>query len=129
FRDALARERVDDLVAESGISREGMREVAELYAAAERVIACWAMGITQHKHGVANVQEIANLLFLRGNIGKPGAGVSPVRGHSNVQGDRTMGIWETPKPEFLDRLSAEFHFQPPSAHGFDTVNAIRAMQE
>jgi molybdopterin-dependent oxidoreductase alpha subunit len=129
FRAALEAVRFEDLVRESGIAREQMREVASMYIGSSRVIVCWAMGITQHRHGVANVQEIANLLFLRGNIGKPGAGVSPVRGHSNVQGDRTMGIWETPKPEFLDRLSAEFHFQPPSAHGFDTVNAIRAMQE
>jgi molybdopterin-dependent oxidoreductase alpha subunit len=106
-----------------------MREVAEMYAAAERVIACWAMGITQHKNGVGNVQEIANLLFLRGNIGKPGAGVSPVRGHSNVQGDRTMGIHERPKPAFLDRLGAAFGFAPPRAPGYDSVGAIRAMHE
>ena len=104
FRAALEAVAFDDLVRESGVAREQMREAAAIYIGASRVIVCWAMGLTQHKHGVANVQEIANLLFLRGNIGKPGAGVSPVRGHSNVQGDRTMGIWETPKPEFLDRL-------------------------
>jgi molybdopterin-dependent oxidoreductase alpha subunit len=129
FFAALDAVSYEELARESGISREQMREAASIYVGADRVIACWAMGLTQHKHGVANVQETANLLFLRGNIGKPGAGVCPVRGHSNVQGDRTMGIWETPKPEFLDRLSAEFHFQPPAAHGFDTVNAIRAMHE
>jgi molybdopterin-dependent oxidoreductase alpha subunit len=129
FLAALDAVSFDDLVRESGISREQMREAASIYVAADRVIACWAMGLTQHKHGVANVQEIANLLFLRGNIGKAGAGVCPVRGHSNVQGDRTMGIWESPKPEFLGRLSAEFHFQPPTAHGFDTVKAIQAMYE
>jgi molybdopterin-dependent oxidoreductase alpha subunit len=129
FYSALEAVAFDDLVRESGIPREQMRQAAALYTGASRVIVCWAMGLTQHKHGVANVQEIANLLFLRGNIGKPGAGVSPVRGHSNVQGDRTMGIWETPKPEFLDRLSTEFRFQPPREAGFDTVTAIRAMHE
>ncbi|MET0152113.1 MAG: FdhF/YdeP family oxidoreductase [Candidatus Binatia bacterium] len=129
FLAALDAVSFDDLVRESGISRNQMREAAAIYLDADRVIACWAMGLTQHKHGVANVQETANLLFLRGNIGKPGAGVCPVRGHSNVQGDRTMGIWDRPKPEFLSRLSAEFQFQPPAAHGFDTVHAIRAMHE
>ena len=114
FLAALDAVSFDDLVRESGIARKQMREAAAIYVDADRVIACWAMGLTQHKHGVANVQEIANLLFLRGNIGKPGAGVCPVRGHSNVQGDRTMGIWEQPKPEFLSRLSAEFRFEPPS---------------
>ena len=129
FREALGRESFDSLVAESGVSREEMRKAAELYVSAERVIACWAMGITQHKHGVGNVLEIANLLFLRGNIGKPGAGVCPVRGHSNVQGDRTMGIYEKPKPAFLDRLAAAFGFEPPRAHGLDSVDAIRAMHD
>jgi molybdopterin-dependent oxidoreductase alpha subunit len=129
FRQALDRLSFDELVAESGVSRAEMRRAAELYVGAERVIACWAMGITQHRHGVANVQEIANLLFLRGNIGKPGAGVCPVRGHSNVQGDRTMGIWEKPKAAFLDRLGEEFGFAPPRAHGFDSVQAIRAMHD
>ena len=90
-----------------------MRELAELYARSKSVIACWAMGLTQHEHGVANVQELVNLLLLRGNIGRPGAGPCPVRGHSNVQGDRTMGIWERPTPDFLARLGAEFGFAPP----------------
>ena len=95
---------------------------------AERTIVCWAMGITQHKHGVANVQEIANLLFLRGNIGKPGAGVCPVRGHSNVQGDRTMGIWEKPPPEFIAGLSKEFGLDFPSEPGADVVESVRRMR-
>jgi molybdopterin-dependent oxidoreductase alpha subunit len=129
FRAALDRTPFEELVRESGVSRQDMHKAATIYLGAERVIACWAMGLTQHKHGVANVQEITNLLLLRGNIGKPGAGVCPVRGHSNVQGDRTMGIWETPKPEFLQKLGAEFHFEPPKKHGFDTVAAIRAMHE
>jgi len=113
----------------SGVTRERMREAAAIYTGAERVIACWAMGITQHRHGVANVQEIVNLLLLRGNIGVPGAGPCPVRGHSNVQGDRTMGICERPRPEFLDRLGAEFGFEPPRRHGFDTVGAIEALRD
>ncbi|HME68890.1 MAG TPA: FdhF/YdeP family oxidoreductase [Myxococcota bacterium] len=129
FRDALEAERWEDLVEQSGISRQEMRQAAEIYCAAQRVIVCWAMGLTQHRHGVANVQEIVNLLLLRGNFSRQGAGVCPVRGHSNVQGDRTMGIWERPDPGFLQRLGREFGFEPPSAHGFDSVAAIRAMHD
>ena len=83
-----------------------------MLAASEKTVICWAMGITQHKNGVANVKEIANLAFLQGNIGKPGAGLFPVRGHSNVQGDRTMGIWERAPEHFLDALRDEFGFEP-----------------
>jgi molybdopterin-dependent oxidoreductase alpha subunit len=119
----------ETLEARSGVARERLREAAEIYTGARRVIACWAMGITQHRHGVANVQEIVNLLLLRGNIGVPGAGPCPVRGHSNVQGDRTMGICERPRPEFLDRLGGEFGFEPPRRHGFDTVGAIAALRD
>ncbi|MEZ4218559.1 MAG: FdhF/YdeP family oxidoreductase [Myxococcota bacterium] len=116
-----------EIECQSGVGRAELRALAERYVAAERVIACWAMGLTQHRHGVANIQSIVNLLLLRGNIGRPGAGVCPVRGHSNVQGDRTMGIWERPRPEFLDRLGAAFGFEPPREHGLDTVAAIEAM--
>ncbi len=129
WRAAVESRSFDELERASGVAREGMRELAELYAAKERVIACWAMGLTQHAHGVANVQEVVNLLLLRGNIGRPGAGPCPVRGHSNVQGDRTMGIWERPTPDFLDRLDAEFAFAAPRAHGHDTVSAIHALHE
>jgi molybdopterin-dependent oxidoreductase alpha subunit len=87
------------------------------------------MGLTQHKNAVANIQEIVNLLLLRGQIGKPGAGACPVRGHSNVQGDRTMGIWERPTETFLDALAREFDFEPPRRHGFDTVETIKAMHD
>jgi len=118
-----------ELEAASGLARREMREVAELYAASERTIACWAMGLTQHRHGVGNVQEVMNLLLLRGNIGRPGAGPCPVRGHSNVQGDRTMGIWERPAAGFLDALEREFGFRPPRAPGLSTIEAIRAMHE
>jgi len=87
------------------------------------------MGLTQHRNAVANIQEIVNLMLLRGQFGKPGAGVCPVRGHSNVQGDRTVGIWERPTDAFLDRLGAEFNFEPPRNHGFDTVKSIQAMHD
>jgi len=127
LREDLLQQDPARLERDSGISREAMREVADLYAASERVIACWAMGITQHRFGVANVQEIANLLLLRGNIGRPGAGPCPVRGHSNVQGDRTVGITEKPAAAFLDALAAEFGFEPPRAPGADSVAALEAM--
>jgi molybdopterin-dependent oxidoreductase alpha subunit len=118
-----------ELVEQSGVARESMREAAEIYVRSERVIVCWAMGLTQHKNAVANIQEIVNLLLLRGNLGRPGAGACPVRGHSNVQGDRTMGIWERPADAFLDALAREFDFEPPRRHGLDTVETIKAMQE
>ena len=129
LRASLDTQSYEELEREAGLSRAVMRELAQLYAASERTIACWAMGLTQHRHGVGNVQELMNLLLLRGNIGKPGAGPCPVRGHSNVQGDRTMGIWERPNAGFLDALEREFHFAPPRAHGWSTIEAIRALHE
>ena len=90
-------------------------------------MACYGMGITQHFRGTQNVQQIVNLLLLRGNIGRPGAGIVPVRGHSNVQGDRTVGITERPSTEFLDRLQKVFGFNPPREHGHDVVHALEAM--
>lgn len=129
WREALLPVPAPELERESGVSRAEIRAAAELYARSEHVIACWAMGVTQHRAGVANVQEIVNFLLLRGNLGRPGAGVCPVRGHSNVQGDRTMGIWERPGEAFLDRLGAEFGFAPPRHHGLDTVAALRALHE
>lgn len=119
----------DLLLEQSGLTRDQIAEASEVYLGAKRVIACWAMGITQHRHGVANVQEIVNLLLLRGNIGRPGAGPCPVRGHSNVQGDRTVGITEEPSEEFLVRLEKEFGFTAPRRHGYSTVHAIKAMAE
>ena len=95
----------------------------------ERMICSWAMGITQHKNGVANVQSIANFALLRGQIGRRGAGLCPVRGHSNVQGDRTVGIWEKMSDEFMKALGKEFNFDPPQKHGFDTVCTIEAMHK
>lgn len=119
----------EKIIEQSGIAREQIEQLAELIASHERIIACWAMGLTQHKHAVATIQELVNVLLMRGSIGKPGAGLCPVRGHSNVQGDRTMGIWERPPAWFLDALGKEFGFDPPRHHGFDTVEAIRAMKE
>ncbi|HYW72042.1 MAG TPA: FdhF/YdeP family oxidoreductase [Pyrinomonadaceae bacterium] len=129
FKSALDETQFDDIVAQSGISPAQIAEAARIFIESERIIFCWAMGLTQHKNAVANIQEIVNLMMLRGQLGKPGAGLCPVRGHSNVQGDRTMGIWEQPAEEFLDKLAAEFRFEPPRRHGYDTVHAIKAMHE
>jgi molybdopterin-dependent oxidoreductase alpha subunit len=129
FKEALGEAHLGDILEQSGVRKSQLEDAAKLFIQSERVIFCWAMGLTQHKNAVANIQEIVNLMLLRGQIGKPGAGLCPVRGHSNVQGDRTMGIWEQPGEEFLHKLGAEFSFEPPRAHGFDTVHAIQAMHE
>ncbi len=112
----------------TGLRDEEIERFADAIARSDKIIVCWAMGLTQHKAAVATIREIVNTLLLRGSIGKPGAGVCPVRGHSNVQGDRTMGIYEKPPGAFLDRLGAEFSFSPPRHHGVDVVDAIRAMR-
>jgi len=117
----------EDVTRESGLTCETISGVAEVYARSKRVIACWAMGLTQHKHAVPTIQMIVNLLLLRGNLGKDGAGACPVRGHSNVQGDRTMGITERPATEFLDALGRAFDFNPPREPGCHVVDAIHAM--
>lgn len=111
------------------LSRAQITEAAEMIRASSKTIYCWAMGLTQHRNAVATIKEVCNLAFARGDIGKPGAGLFPVRGHSNVQGDRTMGIWERPPAAFLDALQAEFGFDPPREHGLDTVDSIRAMRD
>ncbi len=113
----------------TGLTSAEIDELAARYLKADRVIITWAMGLTQHKEAVPNIKEIINLLLLRGNIGKPGAGASPIRGHSNVQGDRTMGIWEQMPPDFLDALQTEFGFDPPREIGVDAVEAIRGMRD
>lgn len=115
--------------AESRLTREAIESMAEVYANAERVIVCYGMGITQHKHGTQNVQAIANLLLLRGNFGKAGAGICPLRGHSNVQGDRTVGITEIPAEDMLERLDAAFGIASPRHHGHNAVEALAAMRE
>jgi molybdopterin-dependent oxidoreductase alpha subunit len=119
----------DDVEYATGLDRAQLEEAAQLALRSERTIVCWAMGLTQHRNAVATIREIVNFLLLRGNIGRPGAGLCPVRGHSNVQGDRTMGICERPTPEFLDRLGAAFEFEPPREPGVDVVNGIRAMKQ
>ncbi|HKR02650.1 MAG TPA: FdhF/YdeP family oxidoreductase, partial [Pyrinomonadaceae bacterium] len=127
FARAIREVKWEELIEQSGVERALMRQAAEIMMRSERTICCWAMGLTQHRNAVANIQEIVNLLLLRGQIGKPGAGVCPVRGHSNVQGDRTMGIWERPTKTFLASLAKEFNFEPPREHGYDTVESIKAM--
>ena len=112
-----------------GVALADLEYVADLVAREQRIIVTWAMGLTQHVNAVANVRQVVNLLLLRGAFGKPGAGACPVRGHSNVQGDRTMGIYEKPAEAFLKRLDARYEFTAPRAHGFDTVDAIEAMRD
>jgi molybdopterin-dependent oxidoreductase alpha subunit len=127
FRAALSSVHWGDILEQAGVKKVQIEDAARIFIESERVIFCWAMGLTQHKNAVANIQEIVNLMMLRGQMGKPGAGLCPVRGHSNVQGDRTMGIWEQPTPQFLDSLEREFNFSAPRRHGLDTVHAIQAM--
>ena len=128
LRASLEAESFSELVAQSGVPEEQVRAASEIAIQSRATICCWAMGLTQHKHGVANVQEVINFLLLRGMLGRPGAGACPVRGHSNVQGDRTMGIWEKPPP-WTAKLGERFHFPSPQAAGLNAVGAIRAMRE
>ena len=113
----------------SGIPIEKIRKTAEYIQRSNRLIICWAMGVTQHVNGVENIKEIVNLLLMRGAFGIPGAGACPIRGHSNVQGDRTMGVWEILRPELGKRMKALYDFNPPQEEGYNTVNAIKAMNE
>ncbi len=119
----------NDVDEATGLPREDIEATARDVMAARSVVVCWAMGLTQHRHSVPTIREVVNFLLLRGNIGRPGAGVCPVRGHSNVQGDRTMGVCEKPSQAFLDALAKEFGFEPPRRHGLDTVETIRAMRD
>jgi molybdopterin-dependent oxidoreductase alpha subunit len=112
---------------QSGLSRADITAAADVYMRADKTILVYGMGITQHRRGAQNVQQLANLALMRGNVGKLGAGLCPVRGHSNVQGDRTVGITEIPSEEFLDRLERRFGFKPPRAHGHNVVAALEAM--
>jgi molybdopterin-dependent oxidoreductase alpha subunit len=118
-----------DIERHSGLARAEIDKFVDLVVTSSRVIVCWAMGLTQHRNAVATIREITNFLLLRGNMGRPGAGACPVRGHSNVQGDRTMGIWEKMPDAFLDKIRDEFGFDPPRDHGWDTVASIRAMRD
>jgi molybdopterin-dependent oxidoreductase alpha subunit len=127
--ESLKNVSVEELAAQTGVSLTQIKEVADLLIKHDRIIACWAMGLTQHKNAVITIQEVVNLLLLKGSIGREGAGTCPVRGHSNVQGDRTMGIYEKPSQKFLDSIEKNFGFRPPQEHGYDTVDAIKAMYE
>ncbi len=127
YLDAVDNTSWMQIVAQSGLTQAQIREAAAIYQSADRVICTWAMGITQHKHSVDTVREITNLQLLFGQLGKKGAGLCPVRGHSNVQGNRTMGIDEKPAKAFLDALGNHFNFEPPRAAGHNTVEALNAM--
>ncbi|MFD5113310.1 FdhF/YdeP family oxidoreductase [Streptomyces sp. NPDC058391] len=119
----------DETLAATGLERAEIERALSLILASRRTIVCWAMGLTQHKHSVPTIREVVNFLLLRGNIGRPGAGVCPVRGHSNVQGDRTMGIFERPAAAFLDALDQEFGITSPRHHGYDVVRSIEALRD
>ena len=129
FLSDLQQYDLDDLVRQTGMHREDIEQAADLLAHPQKIIVCWAMGMTQHQNGVDNVREILNLLLMKGSIGKPGAGTCPVRGHSNVQGDRTVGIWDKLKPELAKKLKENFHFDPPTHEGYDVIKAMKAMVE
>lgn len=124
--DVLAQD-WDEIVRVSGISREQIGRCAEIYIRSQATVICYGMGLTQHQQGSRLLQQVANLLLLRGNFGKPGAGIGPIRGHSNVQGDRTVGIDEKPRPAYLDRVQQVFGFDPPRDHGHHVVESIQAM--
>jgi molybdopterin-dependent oxidoreductase alpha subunit len=119
----------DDIIASSGLTQEQIEEAAEMIIASNGFITCWAMGVTQHTDAVATIQDIVNLHLLRGSIGRSGAGLCPVRGHSNVQGDRSMGVWEKMNPVFRENLEREFGFKAPERDGLNTVESIAAMLE
>lgn len=129
YRQAMADASWRDLVEATGVPENALRRVGDAVRTSRATIVCWAMGLTQHKHSVPTLRDVVNVLLLQGNIGRRGAGVCPVRGHSNVQGDRTVGIYEKPSAAFLDALDREFSFAAPREPGFDTVEAIRAMRD
>lgn len=129
YRQAMSDVLWRDLVSATGLPEKALRRVGEAVRTSKATIVCWAMGLTQHKHSVPMLRDVVNMLLLQGNIGRTGAGVCPVRGHSNVQGDRTVGIYEKPSAAFLDALDREFGFAAPREHGYDTVEAIRAMRD
>jgi molybdopterin-dependent oxidoreductase alpha subunit len=129
YLENLKKYQIEALAADCGVPLNTIKAAANLLISKQKIIACWAMGLTQHKNAVATIQEVVNILLLKGSIGKPGAGTCPVRGHSNVQGDRTMGINERPPQAFLDHIERVFGFHPPQLHGHDVVSAIHAMHQ
>lgn len=128
FKKELESIDQDALIKRTGLESSDVDTLIEWVASSTKIISCWAMGLTQHENAVDNIQELVNMTLLKGSIGKEGAGLCPVRGHSNVQGDRTMGIWEKPSKEFLETLSSTFNFTPPIGHGVDVVESIKAMK-
>ncbi len=129
FVEQFSKYKLDDLAAEAGLEAAAIYEAAQMLAFKKRIIICWGMGLTQQPNGVDMIREILNILLLKGSIGIPGGGVCPVRGHSNVQGNRTMMIDEKPSNEQLDRLEKFYGFAMPRKHGYDVVRAIKAMHE
>ncbi len=129
FIEDIRKTDVEKALRDCGIPIHQILEIGRLLSSKTKIISCWAMGLTQHKHAVNNIREIVNLHLMRGAVGKAGAGLCPVRGHSNVQGDRTMGIYEKPKPEFIARIEQHFGLKLPYEHGYDTVECIEAMNE
>ena len=129
FMAHLKQVSLPDLARNCGLSIEDIGKAADMIKDKKKIIVCWAMGLTQHTNAVDTIKEVTNLLLLKGSIGKPGAGTCPVRGHSNVQGDRTVGIWERPTEKFLNSIRDNFGFEPPRQHGYDVVNSIKAMYE
>ncbi|MFG6445683.1 FdhF/YdeP family oxidoreductase [Microbacterium sp. P07] len=129
FERAMSDASWPEFEAATGIEESELRRIGEIVRTSRSTIVCWAMGLTQHKHSVPTLRDVVNLLLMQGNLGRPGAGLCPVRGHSNVQGDRTMGIYEKPHEGFLSSLDEEFDFYAPRKHGYDTVEAIRAMRD
>lgn len=127
YVEHLQKQNADELAKACGIDLAQIKETVEVLRDKKKIIACWAMGLTQHKNAVDTIKEIVNLLLLKGSIGKPGAGTCPVRGHSNVQGDRTMGIYENPSKTFLKSIQDNFHFTPPQQKGYDVVESIKAI--
>jgi len=129
FIERIRQYDIAQLAEAAGIPMEQIREVAAILKSKNKIVICWAMGLTQHKNAVDTIREVVNLLLLKGSVGKPGAGTCAVRGHSNVQGDRTMGIYEQPSDGFLDKLQHTYGFEPPRHHGYDVVKAIHAMYD
>ena len=129
FIQSMSQFELSDLVGQTGVSLAEVQALVDMIKFKKKLIICWAMGLTQHKNAVETIQEVINLLLLKGSIGIEGGGAAPIRGHSNVQGDRTMGIYEKPKPEFLDALKREFSFEPPREPGLDVVASVKAMHE
>jgi len=129
FIEDLRRYDYEECVKLSGVSQSIVQQAFDMILNCEKIIICWAMGLTQHENAVDNIRELVNLLLLKGSIGKEGAGTCPVRGHSNVQGDRTVGIWESASQGFLDKIEQKYGFKPTTKHGYTVIDSIKAMHE